>query len=95
MPSSASPTTPTAPFVPYLDEPSSSVRFQVTMNGVLCNASINQQALLHCFKAMSGASNLLDIYNHHSQKIHEAALRRLAQGARAPVMLRESNFAPL
>lgn len=95
MPSSVTSNTPNASFIPYLDEPSGSVRFQVSLNGILCNASINQQALLHSFKAMSGTSDLLDIYNHHTQKIHEAALRRLAQGALAPVMLRECNFPPL
>jgi len=79
-------------FEPFLHEASDSVRFQVRASGALVNASVSRQALRYSFKSADLSADLLSIYNIHSSKIHEAVLRRLAQGAREPVMLRESNF---
>ena len=84
----------TAPiaFEPFLHEASDSVRFQVRASGALVNASVSRQALRYSFKSAGLPADLLSIYNMYSNKIHEAVLQRLAQGAREPVMLRESNF---
>jgi len=79
-------------FEPYLHEASDSVRFQVPVSGARVNASVSRQALRYSFKSADPSADLLSIYNMHSNKIHEAVLLRLAQGAREPVMLRESNF---
>ena len=87
--------TPLIPITPYLHEPSDTVRFQVQASGTLINASVNRQALRNSFRSGDPNASLLSVYDLHFSKIHEAVLRRLAQGAWAPVMLRESNFPPL
>jgi len=82
-------------FEPYLHEASDCVRFQVPVSGGVRSASVNRQALKNSFKSADPLADLLSIYYVHEPAIHQTVLRRLAQGALEPVMLRESNFPPL
>jgi len=71
--------------------PENIVNARTTFFGVPAGCA-SRQAPRYSFKSVDLSADLLSIYNMHSNKIHEAVLRRLAQGAREPVMLRESNF---
>lgn len=82
-----------APLIEALFHDSSdSVRFQVDVSGRAVDASITRQALRHRFAAGDAPADLLSSYRTHHVPIHAMVMRRLSEGALAPVMLREAHF---
>jgi hypothetical protein len=74
---------------PYFDEPSSSVRFCILVNGSPFRASIGSVALHYRFRPTATGDDPLETYKANEREIEAAVRRRLAGGSLEPVMLRE------
>lgn len=78
---------------PFFHEGSGAVRFWVsTADGAFIGASIRQEVLRFRFHASESEPHALAAYMARRRDIDAAVLRRIAQGALEPVMLRESDF---
>lgn len=78
----------------YFHVDSGAVRFWVrgATDGFV-GASIRTAVLHYRFGAAIGGADALDTYLAHRSEIDAAVARRIAQGSREPVMLREADFA--
>jgi hypothetical protein len=76
-------------YPPYLDEPSSTVRFCVLVDGNPLRASIGTAALHYRFRPTATGEDPLETFRANEREIEAAVLRRLAGGSLEPVMLRE------
>ena len=79
---------------PFFHEASGAVRFWILVDGQPLGASVSREALHYSFRPDARDEDPLETYKAHSQYIEDAVRRRLAQGARAPVMLREFDLRP-
>lgn len=77
--------------VPYFDQGSGTVRFQVHVGGEYVSASIGRAILHYRYNPSSVSDEPLTTYHQHSAEIHEAVRRRLSAGSREPVMLRDGD----
>jgi len=77
---------------PYFHDASASVRFWVPSGETGVGAIIGKETLSYCFRGRMTDEDPLAIYAAHLGPIHEAVLRRMAAGAREPVMLRQHDL---
>jgi Protein of unknown function (DUF1488) len=79
---------------PFLHEESGSVRFWVEIDGQPVGASIRKETLHYRFQAHSQTDDPLTTYLAHAAEIDAAVRRRVAAGAREPVLLRDPDVRP-
>ena len=74
---------------PFFHEISGTVRFWVSVDDVLVGASIGKETLHYRYRPHVYDDDALTTYMQHSAEIDAAVRRRVATGAREPVMLRD------
>ncbi|HMA07335.1 MAG TPA: DUF1488 family protein [Ramlibacter sp.] len=77
---------------PFFHEASGTVRFWVLVDGRPFGASVGREALHHRFRPTVQGDDPLQTFRDNIADIEAAALRRIAEGAREPVMLREYDL---
>ncbi len=77
---------------PYLHEASGSLRFWVPAGDAGIGAIIGLEVLSYCFRGRTDQGDPLKIYAAHRDQIHAAVLRRMAEGAREPVILKRHDL---
>jgi hypothetical protein len=77
---------------PFFDHGTSSVRFWVEIDSNWVAASIRREVLHYFYRSDAHGEDPMDTYRSHSQDIEEAVRRRVAQGAREPVIIREPDL---
>lgn len=81
---------PLAP--PCFHDASGTVRFWVQTDGGPLAASVSREALHYRFCPGELDDQPLQTFDRHASEIEAAVRRRLAEGAREPVMLREYDL---
>jgi hypothetical protein len=79
------------PQEPFFHESSGTVRFWVLVDDVLVGASIGKETLHYRYKPQATDDDPLSTYLANSAEIDAAVRRRVATGAREPVMLRDPD----
>ena len=79
----------------YFHADSMAVRFWVEVAGLPVGASVGQAVLHYRFQPGRQDDDPMSNYQAHSEEIHAAVRRRVAQGSIEPVMLREHDLLPL
>ena len=77
---------------PFFHESSGTIRFWVPVDGKLLGASVSREALHHRYRPTAQGEDPLETYLADVADIEAAVRRRLAQGSREPVMLREYDL---
>jgi len=77
---------------PFLHESSGTVRFWVMVDGNPLGASVGREALHHRYRPTAQGEDPLETFRANQADIEAAVRRRLAQGSREPVMLREYDL---
>jgi hypothetical protein len=77
---------------PYFHEASGTVRFWIVVDGQPFGASVGREALHHRYRPTAHDEDPLETYRANAADIEAAVRRRLAQGSREPVMLREYDL---
>jgi hypothetical protein len=77
---------------PYFHDDSASVRFSILVDGKPFGASVSRQALHHRYRPTMQDDDPLDTYLANAADIEAAVRRRVAQGSREPVLLREYDL---
>lgn len=77
---------------PFFHDESSSVRFWVLVDGKPLGASVSRQALHHRYRPTMQDDDPLQTYLANAGDIEAAVRRRLAEGSREPVLLREYDL---
>ncbi|MET0520245.1 MAG: DUF1488 family protein [Burkholderiaceae bacterium] len=78
---------------PFFHPSSGSVRFWVDVDDKLIGASIDKSVLHYRYRARSDDDDPLSTYLSNAGEIDAAVRRRVAGGAREPVMLRDHDMA--
>lgn len=78
--------------LPYLHLESDSIRFWAVVGTSTVGAMISRRALHFRFRPQAADDDPLETYWMFQRDIHEAVRRRVAAGAREPVMLREYDL---
>lgn len=76
---------------PFFHQPSGSVRFWVQVDDLLVGASIGKETLHYRYRAQRSDDDALETYAENSAEIDAAVRRRVAEGSREPVMLRDAD----
>jgi hypothetical protein len=76
----------------FLHEASGSIRFWVPVDGRLMGASVSPLALHHRYRPAGQGEDPMETFRLNLPDIEAAVRRRLAEGAREPVMLREYDL---
>jgi hypothetical protein len=76
----------------FFHEASGTVRFWIPVDGKLLGASVSREALHHRYRPTTQGDDPLETYLANAADIEAAVRRRLAQGSREPVMLREYDL---
>ncbi|HWP11897.1 MAG TPA: DUF1488 family protein [Ramlibacter sp.] len=79
---------------PFFHESSGAVRFWVLVEGHPFAASVSREALHHRYRPTAQGEDPMQTYQDNAAHIEAAVRRRLAQGSREPVMLREYDLGP-
>ena len=79
----------------YFHADSSAVRFWIEVAGLPVGASVGQATLHYRFQPGRQGDDPMTTYQSHSEEIHAAVRRRVANGSIEPVMLREHDLQPL
>jgi len=77
---------------PFLHEASGTVRFWVLVDGQPFGASVSREALHHRYRPSVQGEDPLQTFRDNIADIEAAVHRRIAQGSREPVMLREYDL---
>ena len=77
---------------PFLHEASGTVRFWVLVDGQPFGASVSREALHHRYRPSVLGEDPLQTFRDNIAEIAAAVHRRIAQGSREPVMLREYDL---
>ena len=77
---------------PFFHESSGTVRFWVAVDGQMLGAMVSREALHHRFRPTAKDDDPVETFLANVVDIEAAVRRRLAQGAREPVMLREYDL---
>lgn len=77
---------------PFFHESSDTVRFWVLVDGHWIGASIGRAALHHRYRPNAQGEDPLETFRANVADIEAAVRRRLAQGSREPIMLREFDL---
>jgi hypothetical protein len=76
---------------PFFHDMSGTVRFWVQIDDLMVGATINQVTLHYRYKPNLSGEDPLETYQQNSEEIDAAVRRRVAAGAREPVMLRDGD----
>lgn len=76
----------------FLHEASGTVRFWIQAAGGPLAASVSREALHYRFRPSEVGDDPLETFGRHAPEIEAAVRRRVAEGAREPVMLREYDL---
>ncbi len=79
---------------PFFHESSATVRFWVLVDERLMGASVGREALHHRYRPTAQGDDPLETFHANCADIEAAVRRRVAQGSREPVMLREFDLRP-
>ena len=77
---------------PFFHEASGTVRFWVLVDGQPFGASVSREALHHRFRPTVQGEDPMQTFLDNQADIEAAVHRRIAQGSREPVMLREYDL---
>jgi uncharacterized protein DUF1488 len=77
---------------PFFHESSGTVRFWILVDGQPFSASVSREALHHRYRSNAQGEDPMETYRDNAADIEAAVRRRLAQGSREPVMLREYDL---
>ena len=77
---------------PFFHEASGTVRFWVLVDGQPLAASVSREALHYRYRPAVQGEDPMQTYAENAADIEAAVRRRLAQGSREPVMLREYDL---
>lgn len=77
---------------PYFHDESRSVRFSILVDGKPFGASVSREALHHRYRPTMQDDDPLETFFANAADIEAAVLRRVAQGSREPVLLREHDL---
>ena len=77
---------------PFFHDSSGTVRFWVLVDAVQMGASIGRETLHYHYKPTAQGDDPLETFRAHVADIEAAVRRRVAVGAREPVMLREYDL---
>ena len=77
---------------PFFHEASGTVRFWVQVDGQPFGASASREALHHRYRPTGQGEDPLQTLRDNIPDIEAAVRRRIAQGSREPVMLREYDL---
>lgn len=78
---------------PFFHEASGCVRFWVeAAGGALVAASVSREALHYRYRPNERGDDAMVTFGQYAADIHAVVRRRLAEGAREPVMLREYDL---
>jgi Protein of unknown function (DUF1488) len=77
---------------PFLHEASGCVRFWVSIGTEDVGATIRRETLHYHFNPHGAADDPLALYLAHADVIDEAVRRRVREGSREPVMLRDPDL---
>jgi hypothetical protein len=77
---------------PFFHEASGTVRFWVLVDGKPLGASVSRDALHYRYRPNVQGDEPMETFRDNAAEIEAAVHRRLAQGAREPVMLREHDL---
>jgi hypothetical protein len=77
---------------PFFHEASATVRFWILVDGQPFGASVGRDALHHRYRPTTHDDDPLETYRANAADIEAAVRRRVAQGSREPVMLREYDL---
>jgi hypothetical protein len=80
------------PDAPFFHEASGTVRFWVLVDGQPFGASVGREALHHRYRPTVQGEDPLQTFRDNIADLEAAVHRRIAQGAREPVMLREYDL---
>jgi hypothetical protein len=76
----------------FFHESSGTVRFWVLVDAKEFGASVSREALHHRYRPTGQGEDPLETFLANMADIESAVRRRVAQGAREPVMLREHDL---
>lgn len=79
---------------PYFDRGADRVRFMVPIGSSLIEASIGRATLHYRYHPKGVTDDALSTYVENAEEINAAVRRRMAAGAREPVMLRDPDVQP-
>jgi hypothetical protein len=77
---------------PFFHESSGTVRFWVPVDGKLLGASVGREALHQRYRPTAQGDDPVETFLANAADIEATVRRRLAQGSREPVMLREYDL---
>jgi hypothetical protein len=77
---------------PFFHEASGTVRFWVLVDGQPLCASVSRDALHYRYRPNVHGDEPMETFRDNAAEIEAAVHRRIAQGAREPVMLREYDL---
>jgi hypothetical protein len=77
---------------PFFHESSGTVRFWILVDGQPLAASVSREALHYRYRSNAQGEDPMETYRDNAADIEAAVRRRLAQGSREPVMLREYDL---
>jgi hypothetical protein len=77
---------------PFFHEASGTVRFWVLVDGHPLAASVSREALHYRYRPAAQGEDPMQTYGDNAADIEAAVRRRLAQGSREPVILREYDL---
>lgn len=77
---------------PFFHEASESVRFWVCIDSQWIGASVARHVLHYRYHPNAADEDPMDTYRSHAPEIEAATRRRVSQGAREPVILREADL---
>jgi hypothetical protein len=80
---------------PFFHEASATVRFWILVDGQPFGASVGRDALHHRYRPTTHDDDPLETYRANAADIEAAVRRRVAQGSREPVLLREYDLRAL
>jgi hypothetical protein len=80
---------------PYFDPGTATVRFWVQVDDTLVGARIGKATLHYRYHARMTDDDPLATYLQHAAEIDAAVRRRVADGSRDPVMLRDPDLGAL
>jgi hypothetical protein len=79
----------------FFHEATEAVRFWVEIDSLLVGATIGKKTLHYRYAAQRIDDDALTTYLEHSDEIDAVVRRRVAEGSREPVMLREWDVRPI
>lgn len=78
--------------LPFFHDASGTVRFRVQVGDQLVGASVSREALHYRYRPNATGDDPIETFRQYGAEIEAAVRRRIGEGAREPVMLREHDL---